>query len=132
MSCRLPGTVVPVKYSIRYDDVDLDRCTFSGQVKIDCQVRHAACYALNRSHDHPELSAPRAGCSCKFCQLDHSCINGYPHVSLSHAITYVRVLLSCDVRRITCTTAIALLRPLAVFRAQPQNVYSGNDYFEVY
>lgn len=38
-SCRLPDTVVPVKYSIRYDDLDFDRCTFMGQVDIDCQVR---------------------------------------------------------------------------------------------
>lgn len=37
-SCRLPDTVVPVKYSLLYDDLDLDRCTFTGQIVIDCQV----------------------------------------------------------------------------------------------
>lgn len=45
-SCRLPETVVPVKYSLRYDDLDLDRCTFTGQVVIDCQVgssRYCVC-----------------------------------------------------------------------------------------
>ncbi|CAN0104343.1 unnamed protein product [Hapterophycus canaliculatus] len=39
-SCRLPTTVVPVKYSLRYDDLSLDNCKFSGSVIIDCQVTH--------------------------------------------------------------------------------------------
>lgn len=38
-SCRLPDTVVPIKYSLRYDDLCLDSCKFSGSVVIDCQVQ---------------------------------------------------------------------------------------------
>ncbi|CAN0229581.1 unnamed protein product [Ectocarpus sp. 6 AP-2014] len=38
-SCRLPDTVVPVKYTLRYHDLDLDRCTFAGSVAIDCEVK---------------------------------------------------------------------------------------------
>eukprot|EP00903_Cladosiphon_okamuranus_P013627 g12691.t1 len=37
-SCRLPESVVPVKYSLVYHDLDLDRCTFSGSVVILCKV----------------------------------------------------------------------------------------------
>ncbi|CAN0321806.1 unnamed protein product [Pylaiella littoralis] len=40
-SCRLPDTVVPRKYSLIYEDLDLDRCTFSGSVAIDCEVKSA-------------------------------------------------------------------------------------------
>lgn len=40
-SCRLPNTVVPVKYSLLYRDLDLDRCAFSGSVVIQCNVRAA-------------------------------------------------------------------------------------------
>lgn len=36
--CRLPDTVVPLKYSICYDDLDLDRCIFLGRVTISCKV----------------------------------------------------------------------------------------------
>lgn len=45
-SCRLPDTVVPLKYSLCYDDLDLDRCTFNGQVAIDCQVNEELFYLL--------------------------------------------------------------------------------------
>lgn len=38
-SCRLSDQVVPLKYNLRYDDLDLDRCTFTGQVVIQCQVK---------------------------------------------------------------------------------------------
>ncbi len=42
-SCRLPNNVVPVKYSLVYRDLDLDRCTFSGSVLIHCKVRFWCC-----------------------------------------------------------------------------------------
>lgn len=38
-SCRLPDAVLPVKYSLCYDDLDLDKCTFSGQAIIECKVQ---------------------------------------------------------------------------------------------
>lgn len=38
-SCRLPDAVLPVKYNLRYDDLDLDKCTFSGQAIIECEVQ---------------------------------------------------------------------------------------------
>eukprot|EP00752_Nemacystus_decipiens_P015740 g14052.t1 len=38
-SCRLPDTVVPVKYSLIYHDLDLDRCTFTGSAVILCKVK---------------------------------------------------------------------------------------------
>lgn len=37
-SCRLSDAVVPVKYSLIYHDLDLDRCTFTGSVVILCKV----------------------------------------------------------------------------------------------
>ncbi|CAM9379199.1 unnamed protein product [Choristocarpus tenellus] len=36
--CRLPTNVTPLKYSLRYNDLNLDSCTFLGSVAIDCQV----------------------------------------------------------------------------------------------